>query len=284
MHPTPHASATTVFADLPAMVRASIKHLLSATFLGAIIALAIAETLTPKWTGRVTVQVGQITGPGQNPRLIEPALTTSERVNLPSTRVDVVKAMGLPSPESGHRESSLVFDSIRGTPSRGGDLLNLQVSAFSREQAANALQTTFALLNGVHTVQFQPSVDRMKVELANIKARLADNEREYEQTYRALKTGRDPAAKAVGAGDILASNILSMLQQRIEELTKQKEQLEDALDPVRTYPTRVLGNIYVPTRPNTPGKLLVIAAGAALGLLVGLGIAFFRYSPSGRDR
>lgn len=280
MQPAPQASVTTALADLLKIFRASIKQLLLFTALGALIALGVAQTLTPKWTGRVTVQVGQISTPGQAPRLIETALTTSERVNLPSFRTEVLKSLGLPSPDSGYKEATLVFDSIRATPSRGGDLLNLQVSAFSQEQAAKALQAAVTLLNGIHLSLFQPTFERMKADLVNIRTRLADTEREYDLTYRALKAGSTQVTRTVGSSDILTSNVLSMLQQRIVELTKQKDQLEDTLEPVRSYPTRIMGDIYVPKRPNTPGQLVVVLAGTVLGLFVGLAIAFFRHARS----
>lgn len=281
MQPPPQASVTTAPAVLLKVFRASIKQLLLATVLGAVIALAIAQFLAPKWTGKATIQVGQITTLGQT-RLIEALLTTVERLNLPSFRTDVLKSLGLPSPDSGYNEATLVFDSMRATPSRGGDVLNLQVSAFSREQAAKALQASVALLDGTHRSLFQPILERMKADLANTTARLANTEREYDQTYRALKAGSTQATGTVGTRDILTSNVLSTLQQQILELKKHKEQLEDGLDPARSYPTRIMGDVYVPKRPGTPGKLFVVAAGALLGLFVGLAIAFFRHEQSGR--
>ncbi|WP_019451238.1 GNVR domain-containing protein [Cupriavidus sp. BIS7] len=262
--------------------QASIKQLLLATVLGALIAIAIAQSMTPRWTGKVTVQVGQITIPDQAPRLVETVLTTVERLNLQSFRTDVLKSLGLPLPGIGHKEATLVFDSMSATPSRAGDLLNLQVSAFSREQAAKVLQASVALLNGTHLSLIQPSLERMKADLASTGARLANTEREYDQTYRALKA-RSTQAGTAGARDILTSNVLSTLQNQILELKKHKEQLEDALDPARSYSTRVVGNIYVPERPSTPSKLLVVAAGTLLGLFVGLAIAFFRHAQSSRE-
>ncbi|TPQ39675.1 Wzz/FepE/Etk N-terminal domain-containing protein [Cupriavidus pinatubonensis] len=283
MQPAPQASITTALADLLKTFRASIKQLLLATVLGALIALAITQFLTPKWTGMVTVQVGQIAAPGQAPRLIETQLTTIVRLNLPSFRTDVLKSLGLPSPDSGHKEATLLFDSMRATPSKGADVLNLQVSAFSREQAAKALQASVALLDGSHRSFFQPSLERMKADLAKTTAKLADAEREYDQTYRALKSGSTQATGTVGTRDILTSNVLSTLQQQILELKNHKAQLEDGLDPARSYPTRVIGEVYVPKRPSTPGKLLVVAAGALLGLFVGLAIAYLPHARSGRE-
>ena len=276
MQLAPQARVTTTLADLLKIFRASIKQLLLATLLGALIAMAIAMTLTPKWTAKVTVQVGQIAALGQVPRPIETVLTTIDRLNLPSFCTDVLKSLGLPSPESGQKEALLVFDSMRAMPARGSDLLNVQVSAYSREQAAKALQVSVALLTSTHLSLIQPSLDRMTADLANTRARLADTEREYDQAYRTLKAGSTQVTGTVGARDILTSSVLSALQEQMLDLKKRKEQLEDALDPTRSYPTRMMGDVYVPTHPNTPGKLLVVAAGALLGLLVGLGIAFFR--------
>lgn len=283
MQPAPQASVTAAPADLLTTFRASIKPLLLATVLGALIALAVAQFITPKWAGKVTVQIGQISAPEQAPRPVETVLTTIDRLNLPSFRTDVLKSLGLPSPDSGHKEATLVFDSMRATPSKAGDLLIIQVSAFSREQAAKALQASVALLTGAHLRLFQPPLERMKADLANTSARLADTEREYDQTYRALKAGSTQSAGTIGTRDILTSNVLTTLQSQILELKRHKEQLADVLDPARSYPTRIMGDVYVPKRPTTPGMLLVVAAGSLLGLFVGLAIVFFRRMRSGNE-
>jgi len=283
MQTPPQTNETTAFTVLQKTIRSSIKQVLLATMLGAVLALAIAQLLTPKWTAKVTVQVGQIAAPGQGPRLVETLLTTIDRLNLPSFRTDVLKSLGLPLPDSGNKEANLVFDSMRATSSRGTDVLNLQVSAYSREQAAKALQTSVAVLIGAHRNLFMPSFERMKAELAEISARLAETERERDQTYLALKSGSTQAAGAVGTRDILAANIVSTLRAQILDLKKRKEELEEGLEPARSYPTRIMGEIYVPQRPSTPGKLLVVATGAALGLFAGLALAFFRQARSSRE-
>jgi uncharacterized protein involved in exopolysaccharide biosynthesis len=62
----------------------------------------------------------------------------------------------------------------------------------------------------------------------------------------------------------------------VQILRNQVVQIQDALAPLRTYPTRIVETAYVPRRPSGPGKLLMIAAGAALGLLAGAAIAALR--------
>lgn len=254
----------------------SAKLLVATTVIGAAAGFGVYFLQSPQWTAKMTVQIGQVTSPGiggtNTSKLIESQLTAADRMNLPSFRLGVLKEMGLPDPDTSHAASALVFDSLRATPAKSLDLINVQASGYSREDAARALDASFKRLSAGHNKDYAPAVDRMKADLADASTRLATAEQDYQRTFGALK---DTGNRATGH-DLFATNILAVISARMLALGQQKLQYEESLADIRTYPTRVLGEVYVPERPSSPGKVLLAAAGAAIGLIAGLLAALAR--------
>lgn len=244
--------------------------------IGAVAALGFSYVQHPQWTAKMTVQIGQVTSVSANgagtSKPIETQLTAADRYNLPSFRLGVLKAMGLQPPDANHEDSALIFDSMRATPSKSLDLVNVQVVAYSREQAISALNESFKALSAEHEKAYMPAVNRMKEDLTATTAKLTDVEQDYQRTYIALRAGAGQAA----AQNLFATNILAQINAQELALGQQKQQLEDSLQGLRTYPTRVLGDYYAPEPPSSPGKALYAISGAAIGLLVGLLIALRR--------
>lgn len=224
----------------------------------------------------MTVQIGQVTNPSavgaDASKLIEPQLTAADRYNLPSFRLDMLKSMGLPAPESDNEDSALIFDSLRATPAKSLDLINVQVSGSSREQAMKALETSFKALSAEHDKVYAPTVSRMTADLAKLSTNLIEAERDYQRAYAALNSG----AREAAAQNLFTTNIVAQINARVIALRQDKQRLEDSLVSLRTYPTRVLGDYYVPPRPSSPGKVLYGAAGACIGLILGFLIALAR--------
>lgn len=258
----------------------SAKLLLLTSLIGALSAFALAYFQHPQWTAKMTVQIGQVTAPASSgltaSKLIEAQLTAADRYNLPSFRLSVLKEMKLPAPDADSEASALIFDSLRAAPAKSPDLLNVQVTALSPEQALSALSASFKVLASEHEKVFVPTVSRMKADLADSTAKLVVAEQEYTRTYNALKSGG--ATAQAGSHDLFATNILAVISAQVLALNQRKVQFEEGLETLRTYPTRVLGELYVPQRPSSPGKLLYVVAGAAIGLMAGLMLALLRNS------
>jgi len=261
---------------LQSLVAKSAKLLLLTTTAGAIIAIGLSAFQHARWTAKMTVQIGQVTNPStvgpDASKLIEPQLTVADRYNLPTFRLDVLKSMGLPAPESDNEDSALVFDSLRAMPAKSLDLINVQVSGSSREQALKALEASFKALSAEHDKVYLPAVNRMKADLAGLSTNLSEAERDYQHAYAALNSSNREA----NVQNLFAANVVSQINTRILALRQSKQQLEDSLASVRTYPTRALGDYYVPPRPSSPGKIVYGAAGACIGLILGFLIALAR--------
>ncbi|WP_420993379.1 Wzz/FepE/Etk N-terminal domain-containing protein [Cupriavidus sp. 30B13] len=261
---------------LQSFLAKSAKLLLVTTVIGTAAAIGYSFFQPPQWTAKMTVQIGQVTSPGASggntSKLIEAQLTASDRYNLPSFRLGVLKSMGLPTPDADHAESALLFDSLRASPAKSLDLINVQVSGYSREQAIRALDASFKALSAEHEKVYAPAIEHMKAELTDSSTKLAAAEQDYQRTYTTLKSNESRTTTQ----DLFTTNILAVVSARVLTLGQQKLQLEEGLADLRTYPTRVLGEYYAPQRPSTPGKLLYAVAGAAIGLMAGLLIALAR--------
>jgi len=258
----------------------SIKLIVLTGVVGALAGLLVSLVMHPRWTAKMTVQIGQLSSPAQGgvvSRLVENQLTAADRYNLPTSRLQVLLDLGLPAPDTGNRHANLIFDSLRATTGKSPDLLSLQVSAHAPDQAVAALTASFKVLSAEHQKVFEPSANRIRSNLESTSTRLAAAEREYTNGYAWLKSGANQKGLAGGTPrDILVSNMTALINTQIVELKKELIQLQEALEPTRSYPTRKMGDIYVPQRPTTPGRTFLIVAGAALGIVAGLLIALLR--------
>ncbi|CAG9169589.1 Wzz/FepE/Etk N-terminal domain-containing protein [Cupriavidus pampae] len=259
------------------LLRRSSKLILALAVAGGLLGVAASQVIKPKWVAKTTVQIGQLassSSQGISVRLIENQLTAADRYNLPAARLEVIQAMGLPSPDS-NRDAKIVFDTLRAAAGKSPDVINLQVSGYSRESALAAIEASYVTLSNAHRRLFEPSYDRMKQELAAINAKLAEADREYNTALQSLK-GTVAKGGSNSGQDVLVTNLTMVINERVLSLRDRERQLQEALEVVRTYPTRLLGQHYVPEEPSTPGLLLLVVAGAALGLVIGALVAFVR--------
>ncbi|KMQ80260.1 hypothetical protein BPMI_00197 [Candidatus Burkholderia pumila] len=261
------------------------KLIIGLVVVGALVGAAASVVTKPRWVASMTVQIGQISAPveaGVVSRPIENQLTASDRYNLPGLRLSVLKDLGLNPPDNGDRSSLLIFNTLMATPARGPDLIKLQVSAYSREQAQAALQASFNSFSDMHQKIYGPAVDELKHNLADTQSRLKAAEKEYQQAYGSIQpsTGQGNS-KPVDSRNVLVSNMVTQINLQVLQLRSQVAELEQANSPLLTYPTRIVEAPYAPLRANTPSRVVMILIGGFLGLLVGIAFAARRIARRG---
>ncbi|WP_144409830.1 Wzz/FepE/Etk N-terminal domain-containing protein [Cupriavidus basilensis] len=280
---TSPTTSDTQYLSLTSFVAKYFKLLVVSVIVGALVAVGFSFIQHPRWTAKMTVQIGQVAGVGSAvpgvgaapTNLIESQMTTVERYGLSSFKFDVLKVMGLPLPNRQNPDSDLIFDSLRAAPSKSLDLINVQASGYSPEMATQTLRVAFNELRREHDKAFNPTIDRMKAELKDTSDKLVAMEKEYDSVYGSLKRTSDQAKAQAAPHDVFLANVVATISVESRALNQRKAQLEEALASLRTYPTRVLGDVYVADRPSTPGKLLYSAGGALIGLIAGILIALF---------
>jgi uncharacterized protein involved in exopolysaccharide biosynthesis len=276
MHQTPPVTTRSQAHLLSHFARSS-KLIIITTIIGALIGTLISQFQHPKWLARMTVQIGQVTMPSQATQLLESQLSAIDRYNLPGTKLLVLKEMGLPTDVDENNEAKVIFNSLHATPAKGSDLIELEVSDYSRDRANAALIASFNVFSAEHQKKFEPALADMKRDLDTASTKLAAIQADSDRTYQSIHSGNAQGNGSGGnANDILLTNTAELLNGQIDALTRQKIELQGALSPLRTYPTRILVAPYVPVRPNTPSSKLLIAVGGALGLLVGAAFVALR--------
>ncbi|WP_316663452.1 hypothetical protein [Ralstonia psammae] len=229
----------------------------------------------------MTVQIGQVAMANASGTPVkfslENQLTAAERVNQPNFRLDVVKALGLPSPDAGNRKADLAFESLRASAERSPDLITLQASSYSKEDALEIVDTAFKSLSTTHRKLFEQSTEVTQHELTRAQENLSAADAEYRSATSALKSGYTTnAATAAGARDVLVSNTVSLLRAQVSDLHQQVNAYRDALSPVQSYPTRAVAPAYAPERPSTPSRTVWVLGGFVISLLVGATLALLR--------
>ncbi|CAJ0681122.1 hypothetical protein R82526_01076 [Ralstonia mannitolilytica] len=279
--PTAHAHAQTSGLDPIHVLAKSFKLILLAGLIGAVLGLVASQIIHPRWVARMTIQLGQVSIPDAKgslvPQPLENQLTAVERYNLPSFRLQVLHDLGLASPDTGNKDSDLVFKSLKATAGRSPNVINVEVSAYSREAAATTLETALKTFSVEHRKLFDQAISNMQSDQAIAQGKLAIAQRDYariSETLKSVATLR--TAASTSAREVLASNTASLINAQILELQQQVTAYQDALGPLRSYPTKAMGPTYVPVRSSTPGMTIFIAAGAAMGLILAGGLVLLK--------
>jgi len=229
---------------------------------------------------RMTIQIGQISSASQGgpvAKLLENQLTAAERFNVPSFRLSVLTQLGLPAPNRDNKQSDEIFDTLRSVPAKSGDLINVQVSAYSRDDAIKALKSSFQSFESEHRKVYVPTVARMEADLKWTTDKLDEAVLEYQRAAESLHASAKGNGKTESR-DVLLNSTAATLNQQIVDLNRKKAELEDTLTPLRTYPSRVFGELYAPERPTTPGTFALIVLGVLGGLAVGIAIVMLTHS------
>lgn len=154
---------------------------------------------------------------------------------------------------------------------RETDLLELRYRAPGREEAHRGLTALYETLRRRHEELAQPA-----------KARLADQLRVVQQ-LRGEASGRRGVLLESLRGAPLSSvrGEYPFLQlafvNQDSELLRWEVSLQAALAPPMTAPTALMEAVAVSDRPVNPARILVVIAGALVGLLVAAGLVFLRH-------
>ena len=283
MSATPIDSQTSTL-DSVRLLAKSFRVILLVGFVGAAAGLTAFQIVHPRWTAKVAVRLGQIASLDAKGSLaavqpIENQLTATERFNQPSFHLQVLNALGLPSPEAGNRDASLIFNSLKATAGRSPNVLNIEVSAYSRESAAAALERSLETFSAGHRQLFDNTVRNMQSNLTSTQSKLAAAQQDYARVKETLKSATSPGSSStVSAREVLVSSTATLISAQIIGLQQQVMAYQEALNPLRSYPTQAMAPVYVPTRSSTPGIAIFLVAGAALGLVFGAAVALIKNS------
>ncbi|GAA0824396.1 hypothetical protein GCM10009079_36340 [Ralstonia mannitolilytica] len=273
---TANADTSLPILNLVRLLTASFKMILVVGVAGAVAGLLASQVIHPRWTATMAIQIGQVSTPSfgagaSMPQPIENQLTATERYNLPGFRLQVHNELGLPAPETGSQDANLLFDSLKAAAGRSPNVINVQVTAYSRDVAAAALDAALKTFSAAHRELFERASREMQSTLVEAQTKLAAAQQDYARINQMLKAAA--SEDRGGVREVLLSNTAVQLNSQILALQQQIAAYQDALGPLRSYPTKAIGPAYAPMRSTTPGAPILVLLGAVLGLTAGVGFA-----------
>lgn len=240
--------------------------LIGAPVVAAVVAGAIVMQMPHLWEATALAQIGQIGQVGP----IEPTPQAVGRVMNPSFMFTVFARLGV-KPDESLPELKLYRETFKAKQLPNTDLLELRLRAPSIDEAKKQITTTVNQLRDVHNAMLEPSINHMRLDLAAVEKGIQDGRNainELQQRILSSKSGSD------SAGTVLYFMLYQQRVTEVRELERKKLSVEEQLNPARTYPTALVGDIYVNNQPVAPKRKLIVSLAALMGLLSGVFVAY----------
>lgn len=249
------------FPNIVGLLLSYRKLLVLAIILGTIIGITLPKR-TPLWTASGLIRLGQISG-----ALLTDGATIGSISQQPSFLHDTLEKAGMPSDLRDPKAllASRTFIALaQGTPS----LVLLRVNAYLPEEARRIVEVAIATVQQQTEAAFHDEVELRKRKLAAAEKQLAENLSERDMVVTALQSGQIAPATAV-MDSLVVSYLLRATQADSDRLRLLIESLQDQINPIRTFNTK----LETPISVTTPLAGSMIVSGA-IGAIVGFIIAF----------
>nr|WP_211452175.1 Wzz/FepE/Etk N-terminal domain-containing protein [Collimonas antrihumi] len=263
----------TELIDLNAIFGSFKRHwlvLLGCIIIALIAAVALKFSMPPQWQASATIQVGQL--PINPTTLIEPTAQAAERFKQRQLQDQALTAIGLPLNEDSDDRTRLFRKTLKATPGKNTDFVDISVAGFSQEDAKNNLNSAVQALVNTHKTRLAPMVK-------NLNDRLEANTREMLQATtekaRMEATLKNAASTARFEPSVVAINVLAKQDDLIRSLTTEQAALVDLRTKTDSFPTMLIDAIFVPVKPYFPKLSMFLTIGLILGAIIGAAVALF---------
>ncbi|MGV8897962.1 MAG: Wzz/FepE/Etk N-terminal domain-containing protein [Burkholderiaceae bacterium] len=250
--------------------------LFACIFAAIICAAILANVLPSRWQASVTMQIGQMPSPINAIAPIEEPIQTIERVKLRELQSSALTALKLPLDERVDKHTNLFKSSIKASAIKNTNFIQIKLAGFTPEEAQKNLAVTAQALISSHQALVLPVRNRLIKKQQDNAKKIADAEAERAKLFQLLANTGNLKSAPQFAPNIVAISLLENKEAELRSLVVEKTRLQDLLESIAIYPTRIIDAVYVDNRPYFPKLSLFLAAGAFLGLLLGLGIALWR--------
>lgn len=258
-------------------LRRFLSWLLLGALTGAIVAIALTFVWTPRWEASVQIRPGQVASSagGQPPMPVEPPARITERINSRAFADTLRDRLGLAQASNDSR-SKLLRDSLRATLLERASLVQVRIEGYYPEEAQAWLEAATALVAEAHAPMFQPTVERLTAQLAEIAADIERIGLERERLIEAsaeIRKGR--LASEQFSQSVLVGNLLNIRDAELRSLRDRAATISEMLSPERTFQTGPIGRVTVTDRPSFPRRPVHAVAGAILGAILGGAFGLF---------
>jgi hypothetical protein len=265
--------------DISNFIRRHAVILAGLTIAGVAGGWAVAKTMSPQWEATSYYQVGQIqfSMNGGPPVLLEPIAQTVERVRLPYFQNEVLRARGADPGDEDSPIVELVRSGMNAVAVPSDNAVRLVVQGFSPEQAKAYMKEMQRAMLRIHEHTFKANTEFIRVSLTQVQADRAPIQKSMERLSAMVdqkansKNGGKDAAES-----LLLLSLLDKARRENNDALAQERELNDQLNPGRTFTSKVLSDITVSPDPVKPRTGRYMTAGAVLGLIAGLAVALVR--------
>lgn len=247
------------------------KWLVLAIILGAIVGVSLMPIRPPTWTSSGLVRLAQIAGP---PPLID-AASIAAMVRQPSFVSNSLEKAGLPRDPYTDPRSILAQKTLVAIPQGSPNLVQLQVSGYSSEDAQRVLEAAVEALQLQTEEVFNNGVQERKRKLEDTETQLATNVAERNAVVRALKTGKLLPATQLPE-TVVISYLLRVNEIESTRLHSQISSLQEQLNPTRTYNSKLAAPVSVAPVPQGGSKVVSGAVGALFGFVIVFALILLR--------
>ncbi|WP_211444011.1 Wzz/FepE/Etk N-terminal domain-containing protein [Collimonas humicola] len=255
----------------------SIKRRWVSILVCVVVATAVAGglwSITPaQWRASATLQIGQL--PVTPTTLIESTAQAAERFNQRQLQDQALVSAGLPLDESVDNRTRLLRKTLKATPGKNTNFVDVTVAAFSQENAKSYLNAAILALIKTHDERLAPLMKNLDDRLAVNSRQMTEAAAEKIRLEAVLKSAAASANGIKFEPNVLASNLASKQEDLIRGLTAERAALVDLHTKTNTFPTMVVDAIYAPAAPASPKLPIFLVIGLTLGALAGVVLALF---------
>lgn len=259
------------FPNIVSLLLSCWKLLVLAIIMGAAIGISLMPKRPPVWAASGLVKIAQING---STPLVD-AVTLAALVQQPAFASDSLEKAGFSRDLYADSKSVLASRTLVAIPQRSANLLQLQVSAYSPEEAKRLLEGGIETLQQLTSEEFNNGVQERKRKIDEAEALLASNASERESIIAALKSGQlAPGTQVLDS--LVVSYLLRTTQAESERARSTISSLQDQLNPARTFNTKLITAISVTPVAQGGSKIVSGAIGAFVGFLIAFVLALIQ--------
>lgn len=247
------------------------KHLfVGIPVLAMTLALIIASQVAPEWESSALLQIGHLSSNPVEPlQVLTPKLMNKNFLKAIESHLE-----GSPNLT---RTLSEFESSFKVAPRRGSEqLLEISLRSSSFDAAANLVKLITNSIISSHSKVTEPAIQKLQAQLAG----LIDDKKRLESEFKILQL--QITRKSNPSLFMFTAYSLQNLLTEIKETKKEIANLDEQLNPLKTYPTSLVGEIST-SGPLTPSKLIISITTFIFSFLIVLGIVYLRQLMTGCD-
>ncbi|HWX02841.1 Wzz/FepE/Etk N-terminal domain-containing protein [Collimonas sp.] len=248
--------------------------LLLACIVVAIAAAGGVWRMTPaEWKATAALQIGQL--PVNPTALIESTAQAAERFNQRQLQDQALVSVGLPLDELKDDRTHLLRKTLKATPGKNTNFVDVSVAAFSQENAKAYLNAAIQALIKTHDARLAPLIKNLDDRITINSLQMTEAASEKTRLEANLKNASASPSGGKFEPSVIAINLISKQDDLIRSLTAEHAALIDLHTKTNTFPTVIVDAIYVPERPASPKLSIFLVVGLILGASLGVILAMF---------